>query len=353
MKISTALIALGYLVLFLGILLGPSAALGDDCHDYSNHMRYVSRTLSGYDHQDIVLHGSYLLSVGPQNGLLVADISDPTDPFPVSSLWLDSYQFGLAAEGDLAAIMAYTSDDGEMEGEGPASGAVQLVDISDPAHPEFEGELTFRTAPDDIAMHNSHVYLAMRNLVIIDASNPAEPATVNRVPFINASEILISDGVAFVMDNLFDDSGVLHILDLTDPAEPLEIASLETAWTVNNMAIDENLLYLGCRQDAATGNLLVIDISDIADPFLVSTTALPMWPQALDVDNGVATIQCHLLTTYDVAQPEGPVKLGQTDSSTGASTILMRDGYAFLATGTHGVQIYDISHPTSADFIGS
>lgn len=348
---------LGLALALLALAVSPGSTLGQDCHDYSRHMHFVDRILNGTPVEDVIIHGSYAMTVGSGGSapFQVVDVSNPTAAKKVAELWLDLWQHALAIEGDLVAVAAHLIDNRDGSA-GYELGALQLVDVSDPFSPTFVSQLLFENRmPADVAAAGGHAYLTIGDLVVVDISDPRVPEVVGSYPLTDGSIVSTSGGYAFVVDELGDDTSVLHVLDLIDPSSPQLAGSLALDWTCRDLTVNGDLLYLACRTNQThVGGLVVIDISSPESPEMVSVTELPAggaW--GVGVEGDIAIVQSYFLTGFDISRPEAPELRGHTRVSAGAERIIVRDGYAFLATSTHGLQIFDVREPTSASYVHS
>lgn len=222
------------------LLALPGSSAGEDCHDYSQHMHYVTRTLPGDSIEDLVLHGPYAMAVGWEAGFQVVDVADPMAPQPVGEPYMDRlYPYAVDVDGDLAAVAGVYGEGGKC-GEGYQYGVLQLVDTADPLLPRSAGRLIFRFIPTDVAIAGDYTYLTMGDLFVADVSDPNAPVFVGDYPFIDAKHLIVMDGYALVINELDDNASVLQVLDLTDPTAPEPIGSLVLNWTCLDLTIEGN-----------------------------------------------------------------------------------------------------------------
>ncbi len=207
-----------------------------------------------------------------RNGIVVLDLSDPahpqilseykrTVPGGVHNVWI---------EGDLVyAVHNGTSD-------------IHIIDISDPANPDEVGRWGLpesdRKSLHDVIVQDGYAYLSYWDdgAVMLDVGagthggTPTEPAFVSRYsyPIGNTHTAWRSGRYLFVGDEIFPDvwdadqpieaRGYVHVLDMQDPENPVEVARYEVPEAgAHNIWVEGDRLYVGYYQ----AGLRVVDIS--------------------------------------------------------------------------------------------
>jgi len=160
---------------------------------------------------DVNVAGDYAYVADEYGGLAVANVSNPNNPFEVSTLDLP----GQALTLDVEANFAYVAS---------ASGELRVVDISSPSDPTEIG--SFDT-PDDawgVTVAEEYAYVATESagLYILNVSDPANPSEIGHLDTPGgAVNVRVREGYAYVADL----SGGLRIVDISDPATPPRLAS--------------------------------------------------------------------------------------------------------------------------------
>lgn len=122
--------------------------------------------------EGVVLAGNYAYVGARQQGLLVIDISDPTNPSLAGSIDIFTNQ----RDVEIAGNFVYVSDAfGEQRG-------IHILDISDPVNPTPVGFYdTGIGNPHSFAIINHYLYVPSGDaLRVVDVSNPARPVEVAR-----------------------------------------------------------------------------------------------------------------------------------------------------------------------------
>ncbi len=189
-----------------------------------------------------------------------------------------------------------------------------VVDVSNPAVPRRVNTLTFDTlgTVEDVKVHNGYGYVLVSGLglVVLDLTDPENPVpltTVN-IPACFQGLVAVSDSLLATVTcdalYLFDistpfqpvplgsggsfdepkealfydvdhllvaDRQGLHIIDLSDPAQPQEVAVVRPGQMIYDVTVYGSYAY------ATTSVILSVDLSDPSQPAVVDTLA-PMYP---------------------------------------------------------------------------
>lgn len=186
--------------------------------------------------RDVHVQGNHAF-VANGEGVTVVDWHDPTRPEVVADVDVPGVGVDdVKMDGDLMAASSQGAED-------QADVGTHFYDISDPADPRLLG--TFQVLPAGV--HNHYLdgdvaYLCKEfpfgdsNLQIVDVSDPTDPTLVTkwavedvhpeldtRVCFVH--DVVVQGDLAYVA---YWDAGT-RILDVSDPAEPVEIAGFGEA----------------------------------------------------------------------------------------------------------------------------
>ena len=203
---------------------------------------------------EMVIDGQYIYMAASYNGLRIVDISNPTDPQVVYyGQEYDDFArdeaHGVAVSGNKAYVSRTTA-------------GLDVLDISDRAHPVKIGEFTTRTGMGDIAVSGNYAYFAywQSGLIVIDISNPANPV-VKSSYYTEANDVAISGKYAYVAD---DNAGLL-VFDVSNPLNPVKVAQCDTGdWTFY-VAVSGDRAWV---YDAING-MQIVDISNPLSPEIV------------------------------------------------------------------------------------
>ncbi len=177
-------------------------------------------------------------------------------------------------------------------------------------------------------------------LGIFDFENPKEPVLVSTTPTPHSIQsIALHDHKAYLAG-----TGGLSIMDVTDPALPNLISSIEYGnyYDTVDIALHQNTVWLGFQLQSVTS----FDISDPTHPEPGIT--LPFRAVALEVHQGLL----HTLNgdgTYRVLSLETspPVELASMLLTNGGSSIVVKDNLVLVGHNWDGLSILDISAPSN------
>lgn len=260
---------------------------------------------------------------------------------------------------------------------------LRIFDISNPTQPvqvgfyqppqrDWTGDTTTASPPPpplrgmDVAVQlqpigptRNHAYIAAgaAGLRIVDVTDPATPVEVGSLEFEpNVAVTGVALGGQFVY--LATTAG-LRVVDVSDPTRPVQIGVLPAvSWDVAHAGYDQ--LYLVERQCSSldgcdSGSLLAVDASDKANPRLVAQAGLN-YSQIVTLDDDVhaSSGDYHIYA----ATRHGLLIFRSTDLSRPVSqwppgsSILIRDmaaigDYLYLAAGDAGLKILNVAEPAT------
>ena len=263
------------------------------------------------------------------------------------------------------------------------SNALEIIDVSDPAHPVHKGSLANGTggallrAPMGVAVSGTYAYVASSGsnaLEIIDVSDPAHP--VHAGSLVNGTEgtllnnpqsVAVSGRHAYVTGY---GSSTLEIVNISDPAAPAHEGTIKDDTLLKNptsVFVAGNYAYV-----TSSGNnaLEIVDISNPSNPFHKGTLKdgngnapflkTPKNVYVLGNFAYVASSGSNALEIVDVANPATPVhKAGIRNGVGGAWLgspvgVYVSGHYAYIASsGSNALEIVDISNPAVPIHLGT
>jgi hypothetical protein len=218
---------------------------------------------------------------------------------------------------------------------------------------ELVGQFALTNETRGVAVSGNYAYLTEYDtysggLHIIDVSNPAEPAEVAFVQLPQAGDLAIVENYLYVIGDSYTDGFGLHILDVSDPANPVQVNMLP-----GKAGIDIAGLYAYMTDYNEIAGLSVMDISNPAAPVEVGFVAVP------NVGGGPAvtgTSVCVPAPDYpsslnngmwvvDVSNPTAPALASFVGSGSESWYAAAGEGYCYLGIPSWGVQIIDVRNP--------
>ena len=287
-------------------------------------------------------------------GLRVIDISDPTSPVEVGFYDTPGFAADVAVKADLALVVDV------------AAGLLLVIDISDPANPVEVGVFDTPGFAQGLAVKEELALVAdgEAGLVILCVApqipipgdtdgnclvDPVEVDLVGQWPFGRAIAVASAEigGTPYA---LLGSGGALLVLDITDPADPILVSSIATPGVVQGLAVTGNLTLVA---DGYKG-LRVIDISDPTSPSEVGFFDTPYRANSVAAKDDLALVTDLFtgLRVIDLSDPTNPVELGFYDTPSISYGVVVKDDLALVAAEAEGLRVIDISDPTSPFEIG-
>lgn len=217
------------------------------------------------------------------NGIVILDLSDPAHP-EVLSEYTETVPGGVHNtffDGD----HIYATHDGD--------GSMHVIDVSDPRSPREAGEWHTDTPGrylHDMFVKDGIAYLAywQDGLVILDVGgggqggSPSNPVKIGQLVYDatriygpggggprGTHSVYVADGIAYVGDEVYPPvyndltqpiypRGYIHVIDVSDPTNPHEIARYEVPEAgAHNHWVEDDQLYSAYYQ----GGVRVVDVS--------------------------------------------------------------------------------------------
>lgn len=250
----------------------------------------INRTI-----RDIALSGNYAYLGATTAGIYIIDISEPYNPALVSH-WdppcppSDHGPYGIAVQGkyvytselsyglrvsdftDLLfpkEIARYNPEDvTHVAVSGNYAylchsrcasywgGHIDVLDISDPEHPNFCGRCVTAACPYGVAVSDVYAYIADSGygLFICDVSNPYNPTPVGKctTPGSGGYRVAVSGNYAYLADG----AKGLTVVDISDPYNPRVVYNYDTAGNASSIAVAGNYVYLTQGGEGGVGLLI-------------------------------------------------------------------------------------------------
>ncbi len=196
----------------------------------------------------------------PPNGITLLDISDPLHPQVITRFTetLEPGVHNVWIEGDFVYVV--------VDGSNPNAG-LRILDVSNPTSPvivaSFYGgnpSSNFGQFLHDVYVRDGLAFLSHwdAGLIILDVGDgrrggsPQAPVEVGRLITeggdVHNAWYWPGGGYAFVGEEDFSAPGVMHVVDVSDPSDPREVATFQVPGeTPHNFWLDEEaeILYLG------------------------------------------------------------------------------------------------------------
>ena len=307
-------------------------------------------------------------------GLDIIDVSNPPFPVRISYLGLPGWENGVWVNNPFGR--AFVADDWE---------GLQVINISDPTNPQAETSLLKGDYSYDVVVDRNYAYVANYacGLKIIDISNPTFPSEIGAYDTVGRYPILFWTATAkdsFAYGGFWE----FRVIDITDPHNPRTAAICDWFNPAKDIVIRDSFVYVAedgkfeifnvanprqprlvgrcnlptgsadlCIQSNfayITPDLHIVNISNPSNPILVSRTPCNAW--GIDVRDTFAFIShaYESLLVYSVANPLAPYKIGWAPLHGQGYDVVLRDNFAFV--GCYDFRVFDITDPTHPQLVG-
>jgi hypothetical protein len=289
--------------------------------------------------EDVAVAGDYAFVARGWDGLMIIDISDPTNPTLAGSVSTpgSGISYAVALSGDHAYIAAYSE-------------GLVVCDISNPASPSVAGSYDTPGSAYYISISGDYAYVADVNagLQVIDIGSPDTPSLAGtyNTPG-DARGLCLAGEYAYVADAA---SG-LQVIDITDPTTPSLAGGYDTPGDAWNVFVAGDYAYLTDRYSG----LQVIDIADPTTPFLAGSYDSPGDARGLTVDGDFLYMADYGegLQVIDIKDPLNPDYMYGYDTPGSAREVVVWGEYAYVADRSGGLRIVDVNNRTDLAYIDS
>lgn len=286
--------------------------------------------------RDGLAYVTYRLS--RQGGLRIVDVSDPAHPTEVGD-YRDYISYVSAvvvpdpvSENEVYAYLATGFNAGLL-----------ALDVTDPAHP-VRAEANLQWAAGDMALAGDTLLITdeFGGMRAVDIGDRRTPTQLGRFDALSdARRIHVHDGVAYVVDSLRR----LWTVDLTAPESLTLLSLFVSEGNIMDLAAAGDRLYLA----AETADILVLDVSDPAAPALLDTIELPYLANNIAVYEGYGYSVAGdypsgwSLYAFEVSNPAATVEENALDYAAAGAIVAAQDGLPFV--GTDALHVYDLEEP--------
>lgn len=329
--------------------------------------------------QDVVIDGNHLYFAGGPRGADVVDVTNPLNPVDIGSMALGGVTTGIAVSDNKAYTFSW-------------GWGVRVYDISDPTMPNEIG--TYGSLDNssirEIVVEASNVFLpdSRASLYVLDATIPGNIQEIHHFePIVQKPLDVGTDGnVVLTLDAVhglqilnhpnpdqvigsydifsnysalgvsgttaaIDRSGIVTLVDFSNPAEPIERGSFGI---IGSSARDIKIVgdYAYFALASGSSGLRIADISDLDNPTLVGSSG-SFVANELVVGNDHAFVAASIgLHIIDVSDPTAPTEVGYIGTGSYVYGVDLVDDQLYVADDRDGLRVYDVSNPTLPIEIG-
>ena len=185
-----------------------------------------------------------------------------------------------------------------------------------------------------------YIYLASGGIIcVVDITNPATPVEASRIVTSDAVNGLYKEG-----NHLFASNRLagFRIYDVSEPTNPIEINHVATSLKTLSIHISDGYAYVG-----SWNSIDIYDISDLLNPTIVGGMS-GIFASDIHVQGGFLYVADGLngLHIFDINDPSWPVEVDHYVFF-GGSKLELSGNYLYATAGHDGLYIFDVSQPTA------
>ena len=268
---------------------------------------------------------------------------------------LDNAQ-GIFVAGDYAYVASYVS------------GALEIVDVSDPACPVHKGNIYLGFGPNSVYVSGNHAYVANSNqysLQIVDINNPAVPTLAGTYGFSSPTyplDVFVAGNNAYMGMSVGGVNGMVEIVNITDPENPTVTGNITNGAGgallsyPRDVFVAGDYAYVASQYDNA---LEIVNVTDPAHPTHAGSITKYEGVLLLENPEGVfvagtyayvASTGSDSLAIIDISVPAVPVHVASITSPEleGARSVFVDGDYAYVAGYlSDALTVIDVSTPAS------
>ncbi|MCP4104584.1 MAG: hypothetical protein GY749_03450 [Desulfobacteraceae bacterium] len=290
---------------------------------------------------------TYIDITGP-DGLKIIDISNP-DNLQIIGSWDERSGdiYGVTVEKDKVFIT-----DGAC--------GIRIIDVSCPEQPRSLG-VVYSEGPSDVTVEDGKAYVIKDSggLNIIDISKPEKSQNIASVDTpVFALDVTVSGNTAYVTEGY---GGGLQLIDIENQEITGKVESPDQTGFFE-VKVKENRAYVSCNDYSQEKSYLrIIDISNPADPYIIDSVDMPF-----NIKNFVITENMGFaaiggiefgvigggLQIIDLNDSKNPQIISSVETPKPAIAVAVADERVYLSDAEKKVRIIDISNPEYPQFAG-
>jgi hypothetical protein len=210
-----------------------------------------------------------------------------------------------------------------------------------------------------VAKRNNNVYLGMGpRLAIFDVTNPAAPTLLGRSIVLTSTIrwIQTESGWAYVLD-----TAQLHIFDMSTPSLPTRISSKPIPGDVNAGVYSPTATLRWVWVAAGSqGGVIAVNVTNRASPIVYQSTAYNSPGQAVDLTRSNNFLYLadgtSGLRVVDITNPSSPQGRGGAGVGSGEysfRSVAVYGNYAYVGTTSGKFRVFNVSNPDQPQALGS
>jgi hypothetical protein len=230
-----------------------------------------------------------------------------------------------------------------------SSEGLQIVAVTSPSSPSYLNSLNLPGEVRYVSASSGRLFVSGNDgLLSLDVNNPLspmvkdywEPNAIIRRTYINGNFLyLVSPTLGF------------RVLDISDPANLVDIGSIDIADLTGEMTVLGDYAYM--PSFSGTGTLHTVKVSNATDPSLINSMPIPGGAVPGPITSFGSTVVLAtsgpdtVVTHYDVSNPANPTAASVTALSSHAKGLVMTTTNTFVVQSSTGVRNLNSVDPSN------
>ncbi len=301
-------------------------------------------TPGNFDDNDVYeLNGvAYLVTKNNPAGaeLYVIDVSDPYNPFELSTLDIGDSVTSVVALGQYAYVS--TADN---------AGEFKVIDISNDYNPQvvFSYDLPTNDDASDITVNENEAYISQgNNMYSFNITNPTAPLYLDSVTTSDIiAEILVAENHVYMATR--DDNMELQITDVTNPINMQIVTQYDLPGSLKGSDIDVRgtRVYISTENNGSGEELFLFDISDPLNPVAIGAFEMGETIHSFSIIGPYALLGTNFLdqelVIVDISNPGVMIKVAGFDLKGYVLGMSANCSIIYAATSSNEAEFFIIS----------
>jgi hypothetical protein len=323
------------------ITVGEQGLLIADVSDPANPRRVGSCGMGGYAYR-VSVAGGYAYVAAGEHGLQIVDVRDRTHPAVVGNYPATSTAVGVDVFGNTAFLSESTG--------------LQVINVSDPTLPKHLSTYAAKAEPRAVQVYGQYAYVRTRTAIeVVNAANLSALKYLLRLSLASASpkDMQVVDGKLFTV--FFGTDAGLYILGLQNPALPGNLGHYVTGTVIpfggdvgshpTALSVANGYAYAS-TQDR---KVLVFSVSNALSPSLAAEfSGFPSSGtlESVCVTNARVYVSAGALGVQILESQTNSVRrVGAVETAWDLDGVGVCGGLAFALDHVNGFQVLDVADP--------
>jgi len=319
-------IGIGILIPVMLIMLNPSLSTNE-----------LGQIFTGGEARDVEIDDdiAYVVDTGDNNpwGLVIINVSDPTQPYILGSYYQSGLPFKVAVAGDIAVLANIHV-------------GVEILNVSDPTNPVKIDQYTGSGEAYYVRIVGEIAYIAdwSRGLVLLNISNPSNVSEISRFSITGAcTQVHVDNGIAYITDHRSSYTGI-RLVNVTNPHSLSQVGyyALSNVDFWNPFAY-EDVIYVA-NHGSSGGEFYFLDASNYSQISPIRQFNDEGMINAAFIRNGIAYLAAYNngLIIVDVTDLSNPKVIGRHFDGGHSIDVVVVGDIAYVADREDGLEIIKI-----------